>query len=94
MSRPTISVSLGRSRIPNDLAHQLMALSPGFRGRVVAFILLAHVQRVEVSKLVVAADSLKRLGVLLNQSLRSSAGTAPDLNALHEAANLVNSLRT
>ena len=94
MSRPTISVSLGRARLPNDLAHQLMALSPGFRGRVIAFILLAHVQHVEVSKLVMAGDSLKRLGVLLNQSLRSSAGTAPDQTALREAVNLIDSLRT
>lgn len=93
MSKPTMSVSFGRARLPNELARQLMDLAPGLRGRVIAFVLLAHVRGVEVPKLVTAGDSLKRLGVLLNQSLRSSAGTAPDQTALREAVNLVGSLR-
>ena len=94
MNRPTTSVSLGRARMPNDLARQLMTLPPGLRGRTMAFIVQAHTHGLDLQKLVESATELRRLGVLLNQSLRSSAGTAPDQTALHDAANLIGSLRT
>jgi hypothetical protein len=59
-----------------------------------AFIVKAHVHGLNLQKLVGAADSLKRLAVLINQSLRCTAGTLPDEKALREAAELVNLLRT
>ena len=92
MSRPTTSVSLGRARLPNDLASQLMALAPGLRGRTSALIIMAHVRGLDLQKLVESASELRRLGVLLNQSLRVSHGQSVDVAALEQAAKKVNDL--
>lgn len=92
MSRPTTSVSFGRARLTNDLAGQLMALAPGLRGRTVAFVVLAHVQGLDLQKLVEAASELRRLGVLLNQSLRVSHAQSVDVAALEQAAKKVSAL--
>ena len=67
-----MSVSLGRARLPIPLAQQLMQLPPGLRGRTMAFIVQAHTHGLDLQKLVAAANQLRRLGVLINQSLRSS----------------------
>ena len=90
--RPTISVSLGRARLPVSLAGQLMDLSPGLRGRTMAFIALAHVQGLNLQKLVEATGELRRLGVLLNQSLRVSRAQSVDAAALEQAAKKINAL--
>jgi hypothetical protein len=90
--RPTMSVSLGRARLPNDLAGQLMALPPGLRGRTMALVVLAHVQGLDLQKLVESASELRRLGVLLNQSLRVSRAQSVDGAALEQAAKKVNDL--
>jgi hypothetical protein len=92
MTAKTTSVSLGRARLPQGLAGQLNALPPGLRGRVVAFVLLAHVQGLNLPQLVAASTELRRLGVLVNQSLRASAGRSVDVVALQEAAKKVNQL--
>ena len=93
MNQPTLSVALGRARLPLPLARQLMALPPGLRGRTMAFILQAYSAGLDLQKLVGAADQLRRLGVLLNQSLRCTGGAVPDENALRDAAKLIGSLR-
>lgn len=92
MTTKTTSVSLGRARLPQALAAQLQALPPGLRGRTVAFIVLTHTTGLDVQKLVAASSELHRLGVLLNQSLRISAGRDMDVSALHEAAKKINQL--
>jgi len=92
MSRPTISVSLGRARLPVALAGQLMDLSPGLRGRTMAFIALAHVQGLDLRKLVESATDLRRLGVLINQSWRVSRAQSVDATALEQAAKKINAL--
>lgn len=92
MTTKTTSVSLGRARLPNDLAQQLMQLPPGLRGRTMALIALAHVQGLDLQKLVESADQLRRLGVLINQSLRVSRGASVDIPALEQTAKRVNAL--
>jgi hypothetical protein len=92
MTTKTASVSLGRARLPNALATQFMGLPPNLRARVVGFIVMAHVGGMDLQKLVAAIDQLRRLGVLLNQSLRVSRGVSVDVVALQEAAKKVNQL--
>lgn len=92
MTTKTTSVSLGRARLPVGLAAQLQALPPGLRGRTIAVVLLAHVQGLDLPQLIAAANDLRRLGVLLNQSLRASAGRGVDVVALQQAAKKVNQL--
>lgn len=69
-----------------------MSLPRGLRGRTVAFIILAHTSGLDMQKLVESANELRRLGVLLNQSLRVSRGTAVDAQSLRESVNLVKGL--
>ena len=92
MTTKTISVSLGRARLPLSLAHDLKALKPSLRGRVVALVLIAKATDIDLPELVAAREQLRRLGVLLNQSLRSSLGREVDLRALAAAVRLINSL--
>ncbi|HXT10725.1 MAG TPA: hypothetical protein VN873_04115 [Candidatus Angelobacter sp.] len=92
MTTKTISVSLGRARLPKGLAAQLQALPPGLRGRTMAFIVLAHVNGLDVQKLIAAAGELRRLGVLVNQSLRVSGGRNVDAAALNQAVERINQL--
>lgn len=93
MTTRTTSVSFGRARLPIQLSRDLMALKPGLRGRTVALILSAKAQDVDLGKLVAAADELRRVGALINQSLRLSLGRDVDQLALARAAQLINSLR-
>ena len=92
MTTKTTSVSFGRARLPNTLAAQLTTLPPGLRGRTVALIVLAHTTGLDLQKLVASASELRRLGVLINQSLRLSGGRAVDVVALQAAAKKVNQL--
>jgi hypothetical protein len=46
----------------------------------------------EVNKLIEAAKELRRLGVLINQSLRVSGGQNVDMEALNLAAKRINNL--
>lgn len=92
MNAKTREVSFCRSHLPIALANQLMALKRGLRGRTVAFIILSHAQGLDVQKLVAAADELRRLGVLLNQSLRVSRGASVDGEALRAAVRQVKGL--
>lgn len=57
-----------------------------------AFIILAHIGGMEVNKLIEAAKELRRLGVLINQSLRVSGGQNVDMEALNLAAKRINNL--
>ena len=92
MKHKTTSVCFCRSRLPQGLAGQLMSLPRGLRGRTVAFIILAHTQGLDLQRLVIATHELRRLGVLLNQSLRLSRGKGLDVAALHEAVQKVKGL--
>jgi len=92
MNTKTTSVSFGRARLPQGLAGQFMGLKRGLRRRTVAFIILAHTQGLDVPSLVSATTELRRLGVLLNLSLRVSRGTSIDANALREAVQKVKGL--
>lgn len=92
MNAKTTTVAFCRSRLPQQLAGQLLSLPRGLRGRTVGFIILAHATGLDVQKLVESANELRRLGVLLNQSLRVSRGTAVDAQALREATKLVKGL--
>lgn len=89
MNRKTTSVCFGRARLPHWLAGQLMALPRGVRGRTVAFVMLAHSSGLDVQKMVEAAAEMRRLGVLLNQSLRVSRGTSANLQAVELAVRLI-----
>jgi len=88
----TTSVSLGRARLPLPLARQLMVLPPGLRGRVVAFVVQAHVTGLDLQKLVAASDQLRRLCVLMQLSLRVSGGASVDIQALQESVDLAKGL--
>jgi hypothetical protein len=57
-----------------------------------AFIALAHVQGLDLQKLVESANELRRLGVLINQSLRLSRGQSVDAVTLEKASKKVDSL--
>ncbi len=92
MTARTMSVSLGRARLPMPLAQQLMQLPPGLRGRTMALIALAHVQGMDLQKLVASASELRRLGMLINQSLRIGRGLSVDVPALQETAKKVDAL--
>jgi hypothetical protein len=92
MNTKTREVSFCRSHLPIHLANQLMALKRGLRGRTVAFIILAHAQGLDVQKLIESGVELRRLGVLLNQSLRVSRGTSVDTDALASAVKLIGGL--
>ena len=93
MKAPTKSVHFYRSRLPMEMANELEALPRALRGRTIAFILLAHVQGLYLGKLVEAGDSLHRLGVLINQSLKLSHGQEVDQAALAEAVQLIKKLK-
>jgi len=92
MSGRNPAVTFGRARLPKDLAGPLMALPRGIRGRTVGLILLAHNQGLDIQKLVAAASEMRRLGVLLNQSLRVSRGTSVDTDAVASAVKLIGGL--
>ena len=92
MNAKTREVSFCRSHLPIHLANQLMALKRGLRGRTVAFILMSHAQGLDVQKLIESGGELRRLGVLLNQSLRVSRGTSVDTDALASAVKLIGGL--
>jgi hypothetical protein len=92
MNAKTTSVSFGRARLPQGLAGQFMGLKRGLRGRTVAFIILAHTKGLDVPSLVSAATEMRRLGVLLNQSLRVSRGNSVDTDALASAVKLIGGL--
>ena len=92
MNAKTREVSFCRSHLPIALANQLMALKRGLRGRTVAFIILSHAQGLDVQKLIESGVELRRLGVLLNQSLRVSRGTSVDTEALASAVKLIGGL--
>lgn len=92
MNAKTREVSFCRSHLPIALANQLMALKRGLRGRTVAFIILSHAQGLDVQKLIEAAAELRRLGVLINQSLRVSRGASVDAQALRDAVQKVKGL--
>ena len=92
MSGRNPAVTFGRARLPKDIAVPLKALPRGIRGRTVGLILLAHNQGLDIQKLVGAASELRRLGVLLNQSLRVSSGSSVDAQALREAVQKVKGL--
>jgi hypothetical protein len=92
MTKRTRQVVLGRPRLPNGLAVQLKALPPSVRGRLVAFIIQAHTEGVDIKELIKSAAELRSLGVLLNQSLRVSKGMNVDTKALGLAAKRINDL--
>ena len=92
MSGRNPAVTFGRARLPKDIAMPLKALPRGIRGRTVGIILLAHNQGLDIPKLVAAASEMRRLGVLLNQSLRVSRGTSVDTDALASAVKLIGGL--
>jgi hypothetical protein len=83
------AVVLGRARLSQGLAGPLSSLPRGIRGRTIGFILMAHTTGLNLKQLVESATELRRLGVLINQSLRVSRGTSVDTETLHEAAELV-----
>jgi hypothetical protein len=66
-----------------------MALKRNLRGRTIGFVVLAHVQGLDLQKLVDSAAELRRLGVLLNLSLRVSRGNSVDEKALRDAVRMV-----
>jgi len=92
MNAKTTSVSFGRARLPQGLAGQFMELKRGLRGRTVAFIILAHTQGLDVPSLVSSTSELRRLGVLLNLSLKYSKGSSVDMVALRDAVRKVKGL--
>ena len=89
MNAKTKEVAFCRSHLPVALANQLLALPRGLRGRTVGFIIKAHATGLDIKKLVEAAAELRRLGALLNQSLRVSRGTSVDLGTLKKAVQKV-----
>ena len=92
MTDKTLSVALGRARLPKAMAIELQKLPPSLRGRTIATIIQAHVTGMDLQKLVAASDQLRRLGVLLNQSLRVSGGRIADVTALQEAVEKINEI--
>ena len=88
----TVRVPFCKSRLPEPLGNQLLALKRLQRGKTVAFIVVAHTSGLDLKAMIQAGDSMHRLGVLLNQRLRVSKGSAVDTVALAEAVALVKGL--
>ena len=89
MNPKTRQIAFCRSYLPIPLANQFLQLKRNLRGRTIAFIIVAHVQGLDVQKLIEAASEMRRLGVLINQSLRVSRGTSADVKAVEAAAKLI-----
>jgi len=83
---------MGRARFPLGLAAQLLALPPGLRGQTIAIIVLGHVNGLDVQRLIESASELRRLGVLLNQSVRISGGSSVDAVAMQLTVKQINQL--
>ena len=81
-----------RIRIDDEIADRLADLRPVLRSRVISTILAAHTNRVDLAALLAIRQELKRLGTLINHTLRISSGTVSDLDAVRSAANIINSL--
>ena len=74
------------------MAAKLLDLPTKIRSRAVSVILAAHWDKISVEKLIAAQDQFRRLGILLNQSLRASGGRDVDQDALKEAVQIVKGL--
>ena len=85
----SVRVPFCKSRLPEALGNQLLALKRLQRGKTIAFVVLAHASGLDLKAMIGAGESMHRLGVLLNQSLRVSKGSAVDRVALAEAVALV-----
>jgi len=89
MNPQTRQIAFCRSYLPMPLANQFLKLKRNLRGRTIAFIIIAHTRGLDVQKLIEAASEMRRLGVLINQSLRVSRGTSVDINAVESVAKLI-----
>ena len=81
-----------RIRINKELGERLATLRPVLRGQVVATVLEAHAAEVDLVELLAARRELVRLGTLLNQALRASRGSLPDVAAVQKAAEIITAL--
>lgn len=82
-----------RVRVPQGVAKNLLDLCPRQRANAVGLLLSEKADGIDLQKLLQADGSLIRIGVLLNQSLRTSGGRSVDLVALQNAIKLINSLQ-
>lgn len=80
-TKPPTSKQL-RVRTSEAVAARLLALPPRARSRAVSLMVSAAMQHVDLAALLGMRGELVRLGNLLNQSLRTSWGTAADHDAL------------
>ena len=91
-ARPGATRKQVRLRLGQATAEQLRCLPHGVRAEVVTLVVNAALARVPVSQLVGYRQELKNLGLLLNQSLRSSRGKSVDVVALAKVVEVVNKL--
>jgi len=81
-----------RIRTTDEVGKRLLGLRPVLRAQVVATVLEAHAQRIDLAELLAMRRELVRLGTLLNQSLRVSKGTLTNTAAVEQAAAIVTDL--
>ena len=82
-----------RVRVPEGVAKSLLDLAPRQRANALGLLLAEKANGIDLQKLLQADASLIRIGVLMNQSLRTSGGRSVDLVALQNAIKLINSLQ-
>jgi len=78
-----------RVRIPDDLATELIVLSPRARSRVVAIVVRSQMAGLKATDLVATHRNLQLLGHLMNQSLRVSHGRLADVAAVEACVKLL-----
>ena len=76
-----------RIRLSKGVATRLASLPPRSRSRAVSFLVASVLDGLNLSELLQARRELVSLGVLINQSLRSSWGQSTDAIALRRLAN-------
>jgi hypothetical protein len=87
-----------RIRLPKNVAVKLADLPPSARSTAVASLLVSASSGVDLDRLIGAVDEIRRLGVLLNQSLRLAYNNKRGLDeqtahALTQALNFITQLR-
>ena len=71
-----------RLRLPSDIAEKLRALPIPVRNQLVAIMLRAQMERIDLFELTAMRKELVSLGTLINQSLRTSWGRETNREAV------------
>ena len=84
--KPTVQM---RIRVQHDVAEKYMKLPPRLRARAFSFILAAQECDIDLKQLLQLRGTLISLGVLINQSLKTSWGKTTDTEAVRQVVQLL-----